>query len=121
MMGILDKLKFTLIASMVIASFFVIDSLLNLVNFKGVLGTLAYWTLLSIIIVLIFSTTESSKEFKVFAYDAYEEFLMIVWPGQSDIIRMTIVVAVAVFIVSFVIWGIDHSFSWFIKQLTKKY
>ena len=37
MMGILDKLKFTLIASMVIASFFVIDSLLNLVNFKGVL------------------------------------------------------------------------------------
>lgn len=45
-----------------------------------------------------------------FLRESREELRKVVWPPKDEVLNMTIVVLVAVFIISIVLFGIDRSF-----------
>lgn len=63
--------------------------------------------------------TSRGKKFWIFAKDARNELLKVVWPKREETIKITIVVAGLVLVTSIILWCIDSILLWIISSLTK--
>ena len=55
----------------------------------------------------LFLTTAEGQKFKTFLALAVHEIKLVVWPSQEEVVRTTMVVALMVFVASFLLWLID--------------
>ena len=63
--------------------------------------------ILSVIALLIAATTEKGKEITGFAKEARVETRKVVWPTRQETIQTTLIIMLAVTVISLVLWGLD--------------
>jgi preprotein translocase subunit SecE len=109
----LDAIKWVFVAVLVVAgvygnSYFSNESLLlrvvGLLVLAGVAGFLA-------------AQTVRGKAFIKLGAEARTEIRKVVWPTRQETMHTTMIVAVVVVIMSFVLWGLDSTISWIISLL----
>jgi preprotein translocase subunit SecE len=66
---------------------------------------------------LIF-TTDAGRNLWGFMLESKQEVRRIVWPTREETVRTTLAVAVMVFVVGFVLWGLDAFLFFAIRHLT---
>ena len=62
-------------------------------------------------------TTVSGKQFVEYSRAAVLELRKIVWPGREEVLKMTGVVIVFVFVVALFIWLVDALLRWLLSFL----
>lgn len=109
----LDAIKWAVVAVLVVAgvygnSYFANESLLlrvvALLVLAGVAGFIA-------------AQTTKGKAFIKLGMEARTEIRKVVWPTRQETMHTTLIVAVVVVIMSFVLWGLDSTISWIIALL----
>ncbi len=109
----LDAVKWVVVAVLVVAgvygnSYFANESLLlrvvGLLVLAGVAGFLA-------------AQTVKGKAFIKLGVEARTEIRKVVWPTRQETMHTTMIVAIVVVIMSFVLWGLDSTISWIISLL----
>ena len=61
----------------------------------------------SSIALLIAATTEKGKQITGFAKEARAETRKVVWPTRQETIQTTLIIMLAVTVISLVLWGLD--------------
>ncbi|MGA0805578.1 MAG: preprotein translocase subunit SecE [Pseudohongiellaceae bacterium] len=109
----LDTLKWVIVAVLVVAgvygnSYFANESLLlrviGLLVLAGIAGFIA-------------AQTTKGRAFIKLGAEARTEIRKVVWPTRQETMHTTLIVAVVVVIMSFVLWGLDSTISWIISLL----
>lgn len=65
------------------------------------------WMALTAIVVSLSVLTEKGKSAKEFINDARMEVRKVVWPDRQTTVRMTMIVALMVFVASIILWVMD--------------
>jgi preprotein translocase subunit SecE len=110
---VIDKIKFWLALSIVGLGIFAYYHFADLALVFRVLMILAALSLG----VLVGMTTESGREFWVFAQDAYAETKRVVWPTGRETRQTTLVVFGMVLIMGIFLWLVDWGFLTMIQRL----
>ena len=99
----LDTLLWALILTLILAGSFA-----NY-YFSGLAWPLRFagWIILICILLGLTLSTERGKKTWEFAKSAKMEMLKVVWPKREDTIKITMVVAGLVLVMSVILWGID--------------
>lgn len=63
-------------------------------------------------------TTDAGRNLWGFILESKQEVRRIVWPTREETVRTTLAVAVMVFVVGFVLWGLDAFLFFAIRHLT---
>jgi preprotein translocase subunit SecE len=109
----LDTVLWVVVAVLVVAgvygnSYFANESLLlrviGLLILAGVAGVIA-------------ARTTKGKAFIKLGLEARTEIRKVVWPTRQETMHTTLIVAVVVVIVAFLLWGLDSTISWLISLL----
>ncbi len=109
----LDAVKWVVVAVLVVAgvygnSYFASESmLLRVVGLLVLAGIAGY----------IAAQTAKGKAFIKLGLEARTEIRKVVWPTRQETMHTTLIVAVVVVIMSFVLWGLDSTISWIISLL----
>jgi preprotein translocase subunit SecE len=65
----------------------------------------------------IAAQTVKGKAFIKLGTEARTEIRKVVWPTRQETMHTTLIVAIVVVIMSFVLWGLDSTISWIISLL----
>jgi preprotein translocase subunit SecE len=109
----LDAVKWVVVAVLVVVgvygnSYFANESLLLRVVALLVLAGAAGF---------IAAQTVKGKAFIKLGTEARTEIRKVVWPTRQETMHTTLIVAIVVVIMSFVLWGLDSTISWIISLL----
>ena len=108
-----DKIKIVFAALLVIAGivvFYYFADKALIVRVGAVLGGMAA-------AALLFLTTASGQQFKVYAQESVEEVRKVVWPTRKETLQTTGIVFVFVLIMAMFLWLVDGSLLWVMKKL----
>jgi preprotein translocase subunit SecE len=108
-----DKIKMALAALFVVAglaAFYYFQDLPGVVRVLAVLAGLAA-------AAFVFWTTESGKQFYVYAQESVAETRKVVWPTRKETLQTTAVVFGFVVTMALFLWAVDASLLWVVKKL----
>ncbi len=66
---------------------------------------------------LLFLTTVSGQQFRVYAQESVDETRKVVWPTRKETLQTTAIVFVFVVIMALFLWLVDASLLWVVKKL----
>lgn len=78
----------------------------------------ASWIILVCVLLGLIILTSQGKKAWTFLKDAKMELRKVVWPTRDETIKTTLVVAVLVFVMSMVLWGIDSILLLIVSRIT---
>jgi preprotein translocase subunit SecE len=67
----------------------------------------------------LISLTSQGRRFLSFFKEAKIELTKVVWPTRDEAVKTTGVVAVLVFVMSIILWGVDTVLLWVVSWITK--
>ena len=108
-----DKARLAIAVALVVAA---------LVGFYllGKQGQIAQWGALLVGLgaaIVVFTTSETGKEFVAFGRDAWREVKKVVWPTRKEAIQMTAYVFGFVVIMALFLWLTDKTLEWVFYDL----
>lgn len=68
--------------------------------------------------VLVFYQSEKGRSWFKYLSSAKKEVRQVIWPTRQEIVQMTIIVLIAVIIMSIFLWLVDMFFLWAVQVLT---
>ena len=110
----LDKLKWA-IATILLLVGLVINHYYNALPFLWRLGG---GVVFGGVILAILAFTTQGKQAVVFFRESRMELRKVVWPTRQETMQTTLVVAVMVIVLAFLLWGVDGALVWLIGWLT---
>ena len=109
----LDKIKITVAALLVaagVAGFYYFDQSAMIIRVASVLAGLAAGA-------VVFSMSESGKQFHVYARESIAETKKVVWPTRKETLQTTGVVFAFVVVMALFLWMVDAGLLWVVKKL----
>lgn len=85
------------------------------------LETTLYKTLVllfgTVIAVVVFLSSSDGAKFRTFLTQTKIELRKVIWPSKDDTVKTTIMIIIAVIVVSIFLWIVDSLFSWMVSVL----
>lgn len=72
-----------------------------------------------VLAVVVFFASPTGKAFVAFAKESIREGKKVVWPTRREVLQMTGVVFVFVFVIAMFVWGVDSIIAALLKMLLK--
>ena len=70
-----------------------------------------------VVAISVFLLSEDSSKFKNFVSQTKIELRKVVWPSKDETVKTTIMIIIAVIIVSIFLWLVDTFFTWLVSLL----
>jgi len=109
-----ERFRWVLIAGLVFAGI-AVDYYCNT---HALMLRLLGWSVLLLLVGVVFFTTTQGKSFINFVRESQIELRKVYWPTRQETLQITFFVAMMVLVLALVLWGMDSILVWLLGWLT---